>query len=55
MIEQGTSTGNSNIGKEDGAVGKDTHLLYEKDGFLARIILNRPEALNAFSLAMIQS
>lgn len=30
------------------------HLLYQKEGYLARIILNRPEALNAFSLPMIQ-
>ncbi|MHB1653153.1 MAG: enoyl-CoA hydratase/isomerase family protein [Desulfitobacteriaceae bacterium] len=30
------------------------HLVYQKDGFIARIILNRPEALNAFSLPMIQ-
>lgn len=30
------------------------HLLYEKEGHLARIILNRPQALNAFSLPMIQ-
>ncbi|AET66837.1 enoyl-CoA hydratase/carnithine racemase [Desulfosporosinus orientis DSM 765] len=29
------------------------HLLYQKDGFLARIILNRPEKYNAFSLPMI--
>jgi enoyl-CoA hydratase/carnithine racemase len=31
------------------------HLLYQKEGFIARIILNRPEALNAFSLPMIRS
>lgn len=30
------------------------HLLYVKDGYIARIILNRPEALNAFSLPMIK-
>jgi len=30
------------------------HLLYQKEGPLARIILNRPEALNAFSLPMIK-
>ncbi len=30
------------------------HLLYEKEGYIARIILNRPEVLNAFSLPMIQ-
>ncbi|CAA7601231.1 Crotonase superfamily [Acididesulfobacillus acetoxydans] len=30
------------------------HLLYEKQGYIARIILNRPEALNAFSLPMIR-
>jgi enoyl-CoA hydratase/carnithine racemase len=35
-------------------VTKD-HLLYQKEGYIARIILNRPEALNAFSLPMIQS
>ncbi|GAB6154782.1 crotonase/enoyl-CoA hydratase family protein [Desulfosporosinus burensis] len=33
---------------------KDNHLLYQKDGFLARIILNRPEKNNAFSLPMIR-
>lgn len=32
----------------------EEHLLYQKDGFIARIILNRPEALNAFSLPMIR-
>jgi len=32
---------------------KDSHLLYQKDGFIARIILNRPEKYNAFSLPMI--
>ncbi|MCO1599901.1 enoyl-CoA hydratase/isomerase family protein [Desulfosporosinus nitroreducens] len=32
----------------------DSHLLYQKDGFLARIILNRPEKYNAFSLPMIR-
>ena len=31
------------------------HLLYEKNGHIARVILNRPEALNAFSLPMIQA
>lgn len=30
-----------------------SHLLYQKDGYLARIILNRPEKYNAFSLPMI--
>jgi len=30
------------------------HLLYTKEGFIARIILNRPQALNAFSLPMIK-
>ena len=42
-------------GTEKGGVfmGSD-HLLYEKEGHLARIILNRPEALNAFSLSMIK-
>ncbi len=30
------------------------HLLYQKEGDIARIILNRPEALNAFSLPMIK-
>lgn len=30
------------------------HLLYQKEGFLARIILNRPEKYNAFSLPMIK-
>ena len=34
---------------------KDNHLLYQKDGFLARIILNRPEKNNAFSLPMIRT
>jgi len=33
---------------------REEHLLYQKDGFIARIILNRPEALNAFSLPMIR-
>ncbi len=32
----------------------DEHLLYQKEGYLARIILNRPEKYNAFSLPMIQ-
>ncbi|MCB8817146.1 enoyl-CoA hydratase/isomerase family protein [Desulfosporosinus shakirovi] len=32
----------------------NNHLLYQKDGFLARIILNRPEKYNAFSLPMIR-
>ena len=32
----------------------EEHLLYEKHGSLARIILNRPEAQNAFSLPMIR-
>lgn len=31
-----------------------SHLLYQKDGYLARIILNRPEKYNAFSLPMIR-
>lgn len=31
-----------------------SHLLYQKEGYLARIILNRPEAYNAFSLPMIR-
>lgn len=31
-----------------------SHLLYEKDGVIAKLILNRPEALNAFSLSMIK-
>lgn len=30
------------------------HLLYQKEGAIARIILNRAEALNAFSLPMIK-
>ncbi len=30
------------------------HLLYLKEGQIARIILNRPEALNAFSLPMLK-
>lgn len=33
---------------------KNSHLLYQKDGYLARIILNRPEKYNAFSLPMIR-
>jgi len=32
----------------------NSHLLYQKDGFIARIILNRPEKYNAFSLPMIR-
>lgn len=32
----------------------NSHLLYHKDGYLARIILNRPEKNNAFSLPMIR-
>lgn len=32
----------------------NSHLLYQKDGFVARIILNRPEKYNAFSLPMIR-
>ncbi|MDA8236125.1 MAG: enoyl-CoA hydratase-related protein [Clostridia bacterium] len=31
------------------------HLLYEKDGAIAKLTLNRPDALNAFSLPMIKS
>ncbi|KLU61149.1 putative enoyl-CoA hydratase echA8 [Peptococcaceae bacterium CEB3] len=31
------------------------HVLYEKEGYIARIILNRPQALNAFSLPMIRA
>ncbi|MHB1406611.1 MAG: enoyl-CoA hydratase/isomerase family protein [Desulfitobacteriaceae bacterium] len=30
------------------------HLIYEKEGYLAKITLNRPEALNAFSVPMIK-
>ncbi|GAB6171112.1 crotonase/enoyl-CoA hydratase family protein [Paradesulfitobacterium aromaticivorans] len=30
------------------------HLIYEKEGYLAKITLNRPETLNAFSLPMIK-
>lgn len=33
---------------------KNSHLLYQKDGNLARIILDRPEKNNAFSLSMIR-
>jgi enoyl-CoA hydratase/carnithine racemase len=33
---------------------KISHLLYEKNGMSAKITLNRPEALNAFSLPMIK-
>ena len=33
---------------------ESSHLLYQKEGYLARIILNRPEKYNAFSLPMIQ-
>ncbi|AFM40816.1 enoyl-CoA hydratase/carnithine racemase [Desulfosporosinus acidiphilus SJ4] len=32
----------------------ENHLLYQKDGYLARIILNRPENYNAFSMPMIR-
>lgn len=32
---------------------QNSHLLYQKEGFIARIILNRPEKYNAFSLPMI--
>lgn len=32
----------------------NSHLLYLKDGFIARIILNRPDKYNAFSLPMIR-
>lgn len=31
------------------------HLLYQKDGVIAKLTLNRPEAYNAFSLSMIKS
>lgn len=31
-----------------------SHLLYEKDGAIAKLTLNRPEALNAFSMSMIK-
>lgn len=31
-----------------------SHLLYEKDGAIAKLTLNRPEALNAFSMSMIR-
>lgn len=34
--------------------GSDSHLLYEKVGVIAKITLNRPEALNAFSVPMIK-
>lgn len=30
------------------------HIIYEKDGAIAKVTLNRPEALNAFSLPMIK-
>jgi len=33
---------------------KNNHLIYQKDGYIARIILNRPEKYNAFSLPMIR-
>lgn len=33
---------------------ENAHLLYLKEGYLARIILNRPEKYNAFSLPMIK-
>lgn len=33
---------------------ENSHLLYQKDGYLARIILNRPEKYNPFSLPMIR-
>ncbi|MDT3701314.1 MAG: enoyl-CoA hydratase-related protein [Thermincola sp.] len=32
---------------------KVDHIIYQKDGAIAKIILNRPEAFNAFSLPMI--
>lgn len=32
----------------------NNHLLYEKEGYIAKIVLNRPEAYNAFSLPMIK-
>ncbi|KJR48932.1 Enoyl-CoA hydratase [Desulfosporosinus sp. I2] len=33
---------------------QDDHLIYQKEGYLARIFLNRPEKYNAFSLPMIR-
>ncbi|MFZ3170671.1 MAG: enoyl-CoA hydratase-related protein [Carboxydocellales bacterium] len=41
-------------GSEEFIQVSHNHLLYEKDGFLAKITLNRPEAFNAFSLPMIK-
>ena len=40
-------------GKGNGSAEAD-HLLYEKIGPIAKLTLNRPEALNAFSLTMIK-
>jgi len=31
------------------------HLLYEKNGMIAKLTLNRPEAMNAFSVSMLKS
>ena len=41
-------------GGKTAASADSNHLLYEKDGSIARITLNRPEVLNAFSLPMIK-
>lgn len=34
---------------------RQDHIIYEKDGAIAKLTLNRPEALNAFSVPMIKS
>lgn len=41
------------LGKTPGGADS-SHLLYEKENYIAKITLNRPEALNAFSLPMIR-
>ena len=40
-------------GKEKDMAMKEPHLLYETEEHIAKIILNRPEAKNAFSPEMI--
>lgn len=41
-----------NLSKDESV--RQNHILYLKDGAIAKLILNRPEALNAFSLPMIK-